>query len=381
MRSQQDSGHIQKKPRQNIILDVTENQAAESSTGDIFQTFSSTVQSLFTLAYGNNEVTNKIYRNIDEAMAANDPLGAAKLYLGSNGHINLTREHRQFLGPTYACEAIELEDSGAKRAVALPRNCSKEVLDAFLYVLQHARAIAEFRIHSYGEKESYIIKAFKAFSSVTTVKRLRLEGADLATINITKALAELLSQNKTLQEICVCWNLCDTLPYLTEAMRGNTTVKELTIERSPAYNEADEVTTPSLRADDLIAFARMLETNTGLEKVSLRGANIPDNVAQAFAEAFKKNNTLKDIDLSECRISADGLKFLATTWINKKDLGGLKTIHLSGNDPNGAGYLARVKYEYNHLDIYFDTGLRCCGQRQYMPLPKPSVKSNSSMNM
>ena len=152
------------------------------------------------------------------------------------------------------------------------------------------------------------------------------------------ALAEMLKENKTLQQLGVSSNSIGDggATALAEMLKENKTLQQL------------DVSSNSIGDGGATALAEMLKENKTLQQLCVSSNSIGDGGATALAEMLKENKTLQQLDVSSNSIGVGGATALAEMLKENKTLQQLYISHNSMGD-GGATALAEMLKENRTL--------------------------------
>ena len=180
------------------------------------------------------------------------------------------------------------------------------------------------------------------FMSSTGLEGVRISELDIWSNHITErgatALAEMLKQNKTLQQLNVSWNSIGVggATALVEMLKENRTLQQLTV----VFN--------SIGVGGATALAEMLMENRTLQRLNVGSNSIGDEGATALAEMLKENSTLQQLNVRGNSIGVGGATALAEMLKENKTLQQLNVSRNSVGD-GGATALAEMLKENRTL--------------------------------
>lgn len=187
---------------------------------------------------------------------------------------------------------------------------------------------------------------FDALNRNKTLLNLNLNSNHLETVSLEKILnalarnPHLVLQNIKLDENQ--FNNNESMTLLGNFLRENRTLKRLSLCESHPVNEY-------CSEKGMIAFAKALEENKGLESLTINNHFFGQLETGAFGKALSNNHTLKELNLDYCTfIGKDSVIPLALSLSNNR---GLVTLSLDECKINamGAIAIARNLEANNHL--------------------------------
>ena len=152
------------------------------------------------------------------------------------------------------------------------------------------------------------------------------------------ALAEMLKENRTLQQLDVSNNSIGQggATALAEMLKENRTLQQL------------DVSLNSIGQGGATALAEMLKENRTLQQLDVRGNSIGQGGATALAEMLKENRTLQQLDVSNNSIGQEGATALAEMLKENRTLQQLD-VSLNSIGQGGATALAEMLKENRTL--------------------------------
>ena len=178
------------------------------------------------------------------------------------------------------------------------------------------------------------------------ITKLILYGNAIATEGAT-ALAEMLKENRTLQQLNVSLNSIGQggAIALAEMLKENTTLQQLNVN----FN--------SIGQGGAAALAEILKENRTLQQLDVRVNSIGLEGATALAEMLKKNRTLQQLDVSDNSIGQGGATALVEMLKENRTL---QQLDVGGNSigQGGAIALAEMLKEnrtLQQLDVSFNS--------------------------
>ena len=166
-----------------------------------------------------------------------------------------------------------------------------------------------------------------------TLQQLDVSGNSIGQGGAT-ALAEMLKENRTLQQLDVSGNSIGQggATALAEMLKENRTLQQL------------DVSGNSIGQGGATALAEMLKENGTLQQLDVSGNSIGQGGATALAEMLKENGTLQQLDVSNNSIGQGGATALAEML---KENGTLQQLNVSFNSigQGGATALAEMLEE------------------------------------
>ena len=180
------------------------------------------------------------------------------------------------------------------------------------------------------------------FMSSEGLKNVRITTLVIHDNNITErgatALAEMLKENRTLQQLNVSHNSIGHggATALVEILKENRTLQQLTVSSNFIGDEG------------ATTLAEMLKENRTLQQLNISMNSIGDGGATALAEMLKENRTLRKLDISHNSVGNGGATALAEML---KENTMLQQLHVNYNSigVGGATALAEILKENRML--------------------------------
>lgn len=256
---------------------------------------------------------------------------------------------------------------------------------------------------SYNKLTESSIRPFaKLLSKLPNLESLNLQGNNLD-VEGAKLLAEAIKENKTLQYLNLNENNIQTdgVLQIILILFANKNLKELNLADNKIDHDGmsgiasvlnwhnstlevlnlDKASYKSIGQEIAIHFAKMLQNNKGLQKLSLRKHELNCDALYIMTEHMLENNRLRVLDLSANRIAFQGCEALGKFLIS--DYCNLESLILANNRTGvyGAKALALALSKNKtliHLDMTTnninDDGLRMLGDSLYLNNTLASLK-------
>lgn len=175
-----------------------------------------------------------------------------------------------------------------------------------------------------------------------TLEWLHLEANAIDESGI-KAIAEILKQNKTLQQFHCGFvsnglNIED-VQAISDMLLVNTTLKDLNLYANGIDVEKAKI------------IAATLAQNPGIEKLSLASNEIGEEGAAALADALTKNTKLLELNVSDCRLGNQGIKTIFSALKQNKALQTLTFRRLSGEVMQALSEMLMENQSIRKLDL------------------------------
>lgn len=259
--------------------------------------------------------------------------------------------------------------------LSLGYNQQNNALDASNYlsaIINRAETITHLNLEYMGLGNAGLKILLDSLTSYTSIKDLNIAGNGLNEESINSLSNLLQNEACNLEKLVISNNaLSDTVfAKLCQALKTNTTVKELELESVGASGEGGgEAIALFVRENNVITSLRIgknaieylgtkkiadaLKTNKSLQSVTMPTNGLDEVGAIYIAKSLEFNNSLVRLDLSDNAIQSAGLIYLSAALENNHNI---KHLNLSKNQitDNGIEALATVLSNIRTLDLSYN---------------------------
>jgi Ran GTPase-activating protein (RanGAP) involved in mRNA processing and transport len=239
-----------------------------------------------------------------------------------------------------------------------------------LKYLKYNNSVKTFIVQScfqeFEPKEEYILQFSELLRLNNTITRLDLSNNDFQTRNFS-LIIESLKENNSVKDLILsnCVFEKNDLKSFVSMFKVNNSIKRLDIANTNIFKlklknvckmitksasiEYINLSNNDIKKEEMKILSEALKENNSIKEIKFKENEFGDEGIKYLIEAFEsKKNSITNIDLSCCKISDEGMKYLNTLL---KENNSIKKIDLSFNLFGNAGmeYLSHTLKENNSI--------------------------------
>lgn len=200
-------------------------------------------------------------------------------------------------------------------------------------------------------------------------------------VEVSKALAGLLSGHQTLLSVSIGIDCCDIgATYIADALKSNNVIQELCLR----LRSVSDI----FHFDNMIfngpanIIADAMYTNKSIRSLDLRGSYLMDECIIALANALKSNKIITKLNLSDNRCTKDGLLAIADLFLMNTPLTDVDiSLFFIGDDNDEmckAAFVLMESFEFNTNIKQISLAENCLDEQSLSRFAK-SIRANKTL--